>query len=72
MHGKGTLSIWSFIGLLLTAYGILITGSGLYNYNTPPPNVVLSNLHAPLWWGLVLLMIGLVYLIRFFPKKNKS
>ena len=69
MHGKGALSIWFFIGLLLTAYGVLITASGIYHYNSPPANVVLSNLHAPLWWGLILLVIGLVYLIRFFPKK---
>jgi FtsH-binding integral membrane protein len=70
MHHQGALSIWFFIGILLTAYGILITGSGIYNYNTPPANVTLSNLHAPLWWGLILLLIGLVYLIRFFPKKR--
>ena len=70
MHGKGLLSIWFFIGVLLTAYGILITASGIYNYDNPPANVALSNLHAPLWWGLVLLLIGLVYLIRFFPKKR--
>lgn len=69
MHGKGTLSIWFFIGLLLTAYGIVILASGIYNYNSPPPNVVLSNLHAPVWWGAFLLVIGLVYLIKFYPRK---
>ncbi len=71
MHGHGSLSIWFFIGLLLTAYGILILGSGLYNFNSPPSNVVLSNLHAPVWWGAILLVIGLVYLIRFFPRKHQ-
>jgi hypothetical protein len=71
MHGHGSLSIWFFIGLLLTAYGILILGSGVYNYNTPPPNVVLTRLHAPVWWGATLLVIGLVYLIKFYPKKQR-
>jgi hypothetical protein len=70
MHGHGSLSIWFFIGMLLTAYGILILGSGLYEYNTPTPNVVLSNLHAPVWWGAFLLVVGLAYLIRFFPRKQ--
>ena len=70
MHGHGSLSIWFFIGILLTAYGILILGSGLYNYNTPS-SVVLANLHAPVWWGAFLLVVGLVYLIRFFPRKQQ-
>ena len=70
MHGHGSLSIWFFIGLLLTAYGILILGSGLYNYHAPS-TVVLANLHAPVWWGAFLLVIGLVYLIRFFPRKQQ-
>ena len=71
MHQHGSLSIWFFIGLLLTAYGILILGSGLYNFHSPPPNIVLSNLHAPVWWGAALLLIGVVYLVQFFPRKNQ-
>ncbi len=70
MHNHGSLSIWFFIGLLLTAYGILILGTGIVEYGSPPANVVLSNLHAPVWWGAILLLIGLVYLIRFFPRKH--
>jgi hypothetical protein len=70
MHGHGSLSIWFFIGVLLTIYGILILGSGLYHYSSPPPNVVLSHLHAPVWWGAFLLVLGLIYFIRFFPKRQ--
>jgi FtsH-binding integral membrane protein len=72
MHGThGSLSIWFFIGVLLTAYGLLITGAGIYDLVSPPQNpVVLANLHAPLWWGAVLLAIGLFYFIRFFPRKH--
>ena len=39
MHRPGMLSIWFFIGVLLLAYGILILGSGIVNYDNPP-NVV--------------------------------
>ena len=70
MHNHGSLSIWFFIGVLLTAYGLIITGTGLAEYSAPPANVVLSNLHAPVWWGAILLVIGLFYLIRFFPRKH--
>jgi FtsH-binding integral membrane protein len=72
MHGPGFISIWFFIGMLLTAYGLLITATGLYELGAPPANPpVLFNLHASIWWGLVLLLIGLVYFIRFFPKKTR-
>ena len=72
MHGThGSLSIWFFIGLLLTIYGVLITAAGLYELTAPPEHpVVLANLHAPIWWGAVLLVIGLFYFIRFFPRKH--
>ena len=71
MHGSGTLSIWFFIGWLLTAYGLLITGTGVYELVLPPARPpVLANLHATLWWGAILLVIGLIYLIRFFPRKT--
>lgn len=71
MHVSGILSIWFFIGVLLTAYGVLITGSGIYDYFSPPLHmVVLENLHAGIWWGTVLLIIGLFYTIKFFPKKG--
>lgn len=71
MHGRGFLSIWFFIGLLLTAYGLLITATGIYELSVPPANPpILASLHASIWWGLVLLVIGLIYLIKFFPKRQ--
>jgi hypothetical protein len=71
LHNHGSLSIWFFIGILLTAYGIIITGAGLYELASPPANPpVLASLHASLWWGIVLLLIGLVYFVRFFPRKQ--
>jgi hypothetical protein len=72
MHeGRGLISIWFFIGVLLTAYGILILGAGLYELISPPEHpVVLASLHTGIWWGAVLLIIGGVYFYRFFPRKQ--
>lgn len=71
MHGPGFISIWFFIGVLLTAYGIVITATGLYELVAPPAHPpVLYNLHASIWWGIVLLVIGLIYFFRFFPRKH--
>jgi len=65
------LSIWFFIGILLLAYGILILGAGLYELASPPEHpVVLANLHAGVWWGVLLLILGLVYSVRFRPGKG--
>jgi hypothetical protein len=73
MHGPGFISIWFFIGTLLTAYGVLITATGIYELFSPPANApVLFDLHASIWWGIVLLVIGLIYFIRFFPDRLKK
>ena len=70
MHSSG-ISIWFFIGVLLTVYGALILGSGLAALATAQtPHVVLANLHAPIWWGALLLALGLFYSVRFRPGRN--
>jgi hypothetical protein len=63
------LSIWFFVGVLLLAYGVLILGSGIMNFNNPP-NVVRADLHADVWWGGLLLLMGLFYSIRFRPGRS--
>jgi hypothetical protein len=62
------ISIWFFIGLLLTIYGALIFGYGIFDLVTGNlPHVVLANLHAPVWWGGLMTALGLFYLIKFRP-----
>ena len=56
-----------FVGLLLAAYGLLILSSGIAEWSTPP-QVVLSELHAPVWWGATLLVVGLIYTVAFRPR----
>ncbi len=70
MH-SGHISIWFFIGVLLTVYGALITGYGLVELASGhTANVILANLHAPIWWGAVMLALGLFYALRFRPSRN--
>jgi hypothetical protein len=66
------ISIWFFIGVSLAVNGALITAAGIYQVVNPPvdPGVVLFNLHANVWWGAVLLVFGLVYCIRFAPRRQ--
>jgi len=64
------LSIWFFIGLLLLAYGVLICGAGLYELSNPPEHpVVRADLHAGIWWGALLLVLGGIYTFRFRPSR---
>ena len=71
MHRPGMLSIWFFIGLLLLAYGILILGAGIYEYISPPEHpLVLAELHAGIWWGVLLIVMGLLYTVKFRPGRN--
>ncbi len=67
---KTEVSIWFFNGVMLTIYGLMIGGYGVYELitgNLPP--VVLAHLHAPLWWGGGLLALGLFYCVKFKPGK---
>jgi cytochrome c biogenesis protein CcdA len=71
MH-KQFISIWFFIGLLLTVYGVLICGTGIYELFHPPQHAVqLAQYHASIWWGALLLVLGLFYSIKFRPKNEQ-
>jgi hypothetical protein len=66
------ISIWFFIGVSLAVNGALILAAGVYQLLDPPmnPGVALYNLHANVWWGALLLVCGLVYCVRFAPKRQ--
>jgi FtsH-binding integral membrane protein len=70
MHDHG-ISIWFFIGISLLVNGILITGAGIWELVSPPVDrVVLFQYHANLWWGALLLLLGLVYCVKFVPRRQ--
>ena len=72
MHKPGMVSIWFLIGLLLTAYGVLITAAGVYQELVPPAQPpVLANLHAGIRWGLLIMAMGRFYCWQFQPRKTK-
>lgn len=70
---KHSISVWFFIGLLLTIYGVLILATGIHELIVPPSTqVTMARLHIGIWWGAGMLIFGLVYLIRFRPKRNAN
>lgn len=72
MTDRVSISIWFFIGISLAVDGALILAAGVYQLLSPPihPAVVLFDLHANVWWGALLLAIGLIYCFRFAPKRQ--
>lgn len=73
MAERRFISIWFFIGSILVIYGFLILGAGIYGYFNPSygQKVVLGNLHAGIWWGILLLILGSIYAYRHFPGREK-
>lgn len=71
MVGEHGISIWFFIGIALLVNGAIILGAGLYELVSPPAvPVVLFRLHASIWWGALLLAVGIVYTVRFKPRPH--
>jgi hypothetical protein len=66
------ISIWFFIGISLAVNGALILAAGIYELVNPSatPSVVLYQLHANVWWGGLLLLVGLIYCFRYSPGRQ--
>ena len=69
MH-RELIPVWFFVGLLLAAFGAIIFASGLLRWSDPPATV-LAELHAPVWWGALLALIGIVYVVAFRPRNGR-
>jgi hypothetical protein len=67
------ISIWFFIGISLLVMGGLIAGAGVYELIFPPPverQVVLYHLHANVWWGGLMFLLGVFYCWHFRPGRG--
>jgi hypothetical protein len=71
------VSIWFFIGISLLVNGVLILGVGLYELWYPPAaqgqmfNLHVS-VHASIWWGALMTLIGAAYCFLFKPGQKKT
>lgn len=61
------LPVWFFIGLLLTIYGVIILITSLVDWSQPS-TAILSEYHAGVWGGVVLLVLGGGYVLKFWPR----
>lgn len=63
------IPVWFFVGIMLLFYGLLILGSGIKEF-AHPPATVLANLHAPVWWGALLVVLGAIYCYHYWPRER--
>jgi len=63
------IPVWFFVGIILLIYGLIILGTGIYEFSSPPPTV-LAKLHPAIWWGALLTAIGGIYVYAYMPKKS--
>ncbi|QOR75440.1 MAG: hypothetical protein IMW88_08780 [Thermoflavifilum sp.] len=74
MHEDHGISIWFFIGSLLVLYGLIIVIASLPALFSPAaaPHIVLAHLHAGVWWGALLLLLGIFYVILYWPASKRE
>ena len=65
------IPVWFFVGVLLLVYGVMIFVSGLVEWSHPP-DTVLAEKHAPVWWGGLLIVLGSLYCWMFRPGRVSS
>ncbi|MGD0481779.1 MAG: hypothetical protein ABSA42_16510 [Terracidiphilus sp.] len=62
------LPVWFFIGLLLTIYGVIILVTSIVDWSEPS-QAILAQYHPALWGGILLLLIGSFYVLKFRPRR---
>lgn len=73
MRYPGLIPIWFFVGCLLLIYGTMILIAGVYQLFSPPEMpIVMAKLHAGIWWGAILIVLGAVYFFHFAPWKHRT
>jgi hypothetical protein len=65
------LPVWFFIGVLLAIYGVIILTTGITEW-FHPSEAVLSKYHPAVWGGVLLLLIGSFYTLRFGPVRKRK
>lgn len=57
--------IWFFVGLILALMGLIIFATGIFALFNPSPNPkIMDASHPDIWWGGVMLVVGIIYILR--------
>ncbi len=62
-NNKQMIPVWFWVGLMMLVYGVLITGAGIYYLSNPPLDYAAKWTNPDLWWGLIMLIVGVVFVL---------
>ena len=68
---RRNIQVWSYIGAVLALYGVMLTAAGVYQW-AHPPATVLAGYHATFWAGVALLIVGGVYTLAYWPRREQG
>jgi low temperature requirement protein LtrA len=72
MSDQKMFSIWFFVGLMLTVLGIIITAPGINYVFNPQDRTALHELNPNLWWGVLMFLAGLTFLIPAWAQHRSN
>lgn len=52
-------SIWFFVGMILTLYGLIVLVTGLFGH---APATVMGETRPAIWWGAIMTVFGVIFL----------
>ena len=57
--------IWYFVGIILAVMGLVLFVNGIVSLFSPAEKeTVLGYLHPTIWWGGLMIIVGLIYIIK--------
>ncbi len=63
-------AIWCSVGLILSSIGCIVLLSGLYIiFFHIPQQTALANLQPDVWWGSIMLVVGLTFFLINYTRK---
>jgi hypothetical protein len=66
---EGLKTIWYLVGIIITVMGGLVLLASIIDlFISAPAKTVLSNLYPGIWWGVIMIITGLIFL---FINKGK-
>ena len=62
---EGLKTIWYLVGIVITVMGGLVFLAGIIDvFKSVAQKTVLSDLHPGIWWGVIMVLTGLIFLLK--------
>ena len=56
-------TIWYMVGIVIIIMGVLVLLAGFIDlFSSSPPETVLADLHPGIWWGIIMVVTGGIFL----------